>query len=171
MIMSYSENWPKQFQKEADLIRSCLGNQVISIEHIGSTSIPNLSAKPIIDIAILTNSIQDVIAFVPLLERIGYRYKPDMSSVERIFLRKGYPAEYHVSITESKYSYWTRQMLFRDYLRTHSEAVKEYAEIKARLAGEVPEEELKDLSRSKGYNSGKTPFVEKILGLAQKGGL
>ncbi len=91
-----------------------------------------------------------------------------MSSVERVFLRKGHPAEYHLSITESKYSYWTRQMLFRNYLRNHPEAVKEYAEIKKRLSREVPEEDLKDLSRSKGYNSGKTPFIEKILKLAQQ---
>lgn len=168
VIIDYSSEWPTQFQNEADLIQGALGNLVVSMEHIGSTSIPGLSAKPIIDIAVLTESIQDPSRFVPLLEKIGYRYKPDMSSVERIFLRKGHPAQYHLSITESRYSYWPRQMSFRNYLRNHTEAVREYAELKARLALEVPEEDRKDLSRSKGYNSGKTSFVEKILELARK---
>jgi GrpB-like predicted nucleotidyltransferase (UPF0157 family) len=126
MIKDYSAEWPKKFHKEAKIIQDALSGFVISIEHIGSTSIPGLSAKPIIDIAVLTESISDTSVFAGKLEKIGYRYKPDMSSVERIFLRKGHPAEYHLSITESKYLYWTRQMLFRDYLRNHSEAVKEY---------------------------------------------
>ena len=167
MIKDYSSDWPKKFQEEAALIHGSLGSSIVSLEHIGSTSVPGLSAKPVIDMAVLTNSIQDPSVFVASLEKIGYRYKPDMSSVERLFFRKGHPAKYHLSITEPRYLYWTRQMLFRDYLRNHPEAVSEYAQIKLRLADEVPPEDLKDLSHSKGYNSGKTEFVERILGLAQ----
>ncbi len=168
MIHPYSPEWPEKFRQEAALVKAALGSLVLAIEHIGSTSISGISAKPIIDIAVLTESIKDPAAFAALLEKIGYRYKPDMSSVERIFLRKGHPAEYHLSVTESKYPYWTRQMLFRDYLRSHPEAAQEYAEIKAGLAKEVPAEDLKDLSRSKLYNAGKGPFVEKVLRLARE---
>jgi len=166
MIKDYSAEWPGKFQKEAKFIQDRLGDLIISIEHIGSTSVVGLSSKPIIDIAVLTKSIQEPSIFTDLLEKIGYVYKPDMSSVERIFLRKGTPVEYHLSITELKYSYWTRQILFRDYLIKHPEALREYAEIKTELAKNVTEAELKDM-RSKRYDSGKGPFIQKILQLAQ----
>lgn len=168
MIKPYSFEWSEKYRKEAELIRQTLGDLIIEIQHIGSTAIPGLSAKPIIDIAILTKSIFNIDIFTEALEKIGYDYNPNMSSAERIFLRKGNPTEYHLSISESKYTYWTRQILFRDYLRNHPEAVKEYQGIKENAIKGLPEEDFKDLSRSKEYNTKKGPFVEKILQLAQK---
>lgn len=107
-LQSYATEWPEKYNKEAISIKQILGDLVIDIEHIGSTSIVGLSAKPIIDIAVLINSISDINIFTEKLRKIGYIYNPEMSSVERIFLRKGNPIEYHLSISESKYTYWTR---------------------------------------------------------------
>lgn len=166
-LYPYSSEWPEKYNKEVKLIQQILGNLIINIEHIGSTSITGLSAKPIIDIAVLTESISDINIFTELLEKIGYSYKPDMSSVERIFLRKGEPAEYHISISESKYTYWTHQLLFRDYLRKHPEYREEYQKIKEESIKNLSEEELKDISMSKEYSLQKGPFIQKVLQLAE----
>lgn len=168
MLQKYSSEWPKKFRKESNLIKEILGELVINIEHVGSTAIPRLSAKPIVDIAVLVESIYDTNIFTEKLEKIGYLYKPEMSSVERIFLRKGDPAEYHLSISESKYSYWTRQILFRDYLYNHPEYVKEYQSLKEETIKNLPEEDFVDLSRSKEYSAKKGPFIQKILLLAEE---
>jgi GrpB-like predicted nucleotidyltransferase (UPF0157 family) len=83
-IENYSPEWPKKYEIESEKIKSVFGDEVIDIQHIGSTSIPGAIAKPLIDIGILTNSIDDIDSFVKKLEPLGYSYKPDMSSVERI---------------------------------------------------------------------------------------
>lgn len=164
---TYNPKWSEKFKSEASKIREILGEQILDIQHIGSTSIPNLSAKPIIDIGVLVNSIDDIQFFVSKLSIFGYDYKPDMSSVERIFLRKGNPIEYHLSITCQKYTFWYRNITFRDYLRTHPELVKEYDNLKNQNLSETPEADFDDLSRSKTYNKGKGDFVQKILDLAK----
>lgn len=168
MLEEYSEKWVEKYNKEAEVIKEVLGVEVLDIQHIGSTSIPGLSAKPIIDIAVLVLSIENISYFADLLEKIGYKYKPEMSSVERIFSRKGDPVEYHLSISCSLYTYWERQILFRDYLKSHKEFIKEYEDLKKEAIKEVSGKHLKDLSLSKIYSEKKTPFVEKILKLARE---
>jgi len=167
-LYPYSNEWPEKFTRESELIKQTLGNLIIDIEHIGSTSIPDLASKPIIDIAVLTDSISNTNIFVDALEKIGYSYKPEMSSVERIFLRKGEPAEYHLSISEAKYTYWTRQLLFRDYLRKYKEYRVEYQKIKENSIKSLKEEDLIDISKSKEYSAQKGPFIQKVLQLAEQ---
>lgn len=163
----YSNEWSEKYNKEAILIKQTLGDLIIDIKHIGSTSVPGLSAKPIIDIAVLAKSIDNVNVFTRVLEKIGYSYNPEMSSVERIFLRKGESPEYHLSISESKYTYWTRQLLFRNYLRKYPEYREEYQKIKENCIRNLSTEDLKDLSRSKEYSAQKGPFIQKVLMLAE----
>lgn len=167
-LQSYSNERIEKYKREEALIKQSLGDLVIGIEHIGSTSIPDLSAKPIIDMMVLTESISDIKKITDLLQKIGYIYNPEMSSVERIFLRKGEPVEYHLSISESKYSYWTRQILFRDYLCKHRESREEYQKIKEDSLKGLLEDELKDISKSNKYSSDKGPFIQKILKLAEE---
>ena len=163
----YSNKWVGKYNKESKLIKQSIGDLIINIEHIGSTSVPGLSAKPIIDIAVLTKSISDVVIFTNALKKIGYNYEPEMSSIERIFLRKGDPVEYHLSISESKYTYWSRQLLFRNYLIKHPEYKKEYQKIKENCIKNLKTKDLKDISRSKEYSAEKGPFIQKILQLAE----
>lgn len=166
-IENYSSEWPKKYELEAEKIRAILGDDVKDIQHIGSTSIPGIIAKPLIDIGVLVDSIDNIDSFVKNLEPLGYSYKPEMSSVERIFLRKGDPVEYHLSIACPKYTFWNRQMNFRDYLRNHPELVEEYNQLKLKNIETTPNEDFSDLSRSKVYNQGKREFVEKILKLTE----
>lgn len=162
----YNNEWPKKFETEASKIKEILNNDILDIQHIGSTAIPNMSAKPIIDISVLVNSIDNIDYFVPKLSTLGYNYQPDMSSVERIFFRKGDPVEYHLSIACPKHTFWNRNITFRDYLRTHPEMAEEYENLKKQNLTNVIEDDLDDLSRSKIYNKGKGDFVQKILNLA-----
>jgi len=164
---TYNSEWPKKFEIEAQKIQDVLDGQILDIQHIGSTSIPNLSAKPIIDIGVLVSSIDDVQSFVSKLSILGYDYNPDMSSVERIFLRKGNPIEYHLSIACPRHLFWSRNIIFCDYLRTHPKLVEEYELLKTKNLSKTPESDFNDLSRSKIYNKGKGDFVQKVLYLAK----
>jgi GrpB-like predicted nucleotidyltransferase (UPF0157 family) len=91
-----------------------------------------------------------------------------MSSVERIFFRKGNPVEYHLSIACPRHTFWKRNITFRDYLKQHSKFVDEYNNLKLKNIETTPTEDLTDLSRSKAYNQGKDDFVAKIIALAKE---
>jgi GrpB-like predicted nucleotidyltransferase (UPF0157 family) len=166
-LQKYSEDWPEKFKIESEKIRSLLGETIRDIQHIGSTAIPGMMAKPIIDVGVLVDSIEDIPFFVEKLKLFEYMYKPDMSSVERIFLRKGNPIEYHLSIACPRHTFWERQVLFRDYLIKHPKFVEEYNRLKLKNIEVTPKEDFDDLSRSSIYNQGKNDFVAKILELAK----
>ncbi|NCC70380.1 GrpB family protein [bacterium] len=168
-LLKYQNSWVKEFQLEAKKIREILGDSVIDIQHIGSTSIPGMTAKPIVDIGVLVDSIDNIPFFVEKLSSIGYLYFPTMSSVERIFLRKGNPIKYHLSIACPKHSFWNRNIMFRDYLRNHPELTEEYIQLKLNNISITPEIDFGDLSKSQAYNNGKGEFVQKVLDLAKKG--
>lgn len=167
MIQPYSQEWPRKFAKERNLIETHLGNAIFDIQHIGSTSIPGLSAKPIIDIMVAVKSLGEAGALHLALAELGYEYKPDMSSTERQFFRKGDPVEFHLSVAQPDHTpFWHRQIFFREYLIEHPEYAREYEKIKQEAIAEVPESDLRDLSRSKGYSEKKGPFIQKVLTLA-----
>lgn len=167
-LQNYSENWVEKFRLESKKIKSILGETIRDIQHIGSTSIPGMVAKPIIDIGVLVDSIDDIAFFVEKMRPQGYAYKPDMSSVERIFLRKGDPVEYHLSIACPKHTFWERQILFRDCMKKRPEFVEEYNHLKLNNIETTPKEDFADLSRSKIYNKGKDDFIAKVLKSARE---
>lgn len=162
VLLPYSDAYPKMYKDEAGIIQQIIGAHIIDIQHIGSTSIPNTLSKPIIDIAVLINSFQEADALITPLESLGYRYEPTMSSPERHFFKKSHPTQYHLSIAyKNRGGYWKRQILFRDYLRTHDDARKEYGQFKLNLLRE-------DATIDKSYKSNKNEFVDRILNLARK---
>lgn len=154
--------WKEKFLTESETLRNIFGSEAMEIEHIGSTAIEGLSGKPIVDMAVLIKSYQDADKFIEPLESLGYRYDKEKSSGERHLFRKGNPTEFHLSIAYSdKGGFWERQILFRDYLRTHPEFREEYEKLKEDLL-------KKDSVDSETYTSGKTEFVQKILYLAKQ---
>jgi GrpB-like predicted nucleotidyltransferase (UPF0157 family) len=165
MLEKYSRNWANKFEEEAEKLKKIFNNDIKDIQHIGSTSIPEITAKPIIDITILVESIDihNIEKYSGLVEKLGYKYKPELSSNERIFYRKGQPVEYHLSISSPKYSFWNRQLDFRDFLISRPDLIKEYSKIKEESIKGLSQEELDDLSLSELYNSRKGPFIEKVL--------
>ena len=165
-IQEYQKEWDENFVIESKKIRDVLNDSIQDIQHIGSTSIPGMIAKPIIDIAVLVDSITTIPFFTKKLETLGYSYEPDMSSTERIFFRKGSPVRYHLSITSPLHTFWDRNIIFRDHLKKHPDLIEEYKKLKIENISITPEEDFKDLSLSKIYNEGKGDFVQKVLNLA-----
>lgn len=149
MIVPHSNEWGSKYRNESELIKEVFGSSLIDIQHIGSTSVPDLLSKPIIDIAVQIETHADADKFIQPLEEIEYVYKPDQSSSERHFFQKGDPTQFHLSISYlDQGGYWKRQIAFRDYLIAHSDARREYEQIKL-------------------FSVDKSEFVQRTLMLAE----
>lgn len=160
-VREYDPKWVEMFEQEAKRIRGLLGDKITGIEHIGSTSIPGLVSKPIIDIAIEIPSSEDVESLIEPLTILGYSSGRDGHdkdvSTERHLLRKGTPTQFHLSICYGdKGSFLERQILFRDYLREHNEDRDAYGALKKDLL-------KKDPTGKDEYIGSKTDFVMRIL--------
>jgi len=161
-IVDYDPGWPKEFEAEALRLWDVLPKELLlGIEHIGSTAIPGLSAKPIIDIAIAVPSLEEARAtIVEPLEALGYSYWRANPQRDRMFFVKGLPPSspkrtHHVHVTELSGEVWTRH-LFRDYLRTHTDEAQRYADLKYDLARRYR------LDRE-GYTAAKTEYITRIM--------
>ena len=131
----------------------------VAVEHVGSTAVPGLAAKPIIDILIGLSHLEDAAVVIPPLEGLGYEYLPEreLETPERRFLArpKTKPRTRHIHMVEVGSDFWERHLLFRDYLRTHPDAAREYASLKHALAARFRE-------NREAYTEGKTAFVRRI---------
>jgi GrpB-like predicted nucleotidyltransferase (UPF0157 family) len=160
----YDPRWADQFADERHAIRHCVDASVpLVIEHFGSTAVPGLPAKPIIDILIGAEH-QHWSAIVQALKRIGYVHWEDNPDADREFLVKGMPPfgprrTHHVHLCERGSPFWER-LLFRDYLRDHVEDCMAYAHLKRRLA--VAQRDDRDA-----YTRGKDAFVAAIMDRAR----
>lgn len=157
VIVLYKKEWALIYQVEAQKLKQVFGDFMIDLQHIGSTSIPDISARPIIDIAVLIESAKDADSFIKPLGSLEYEFDPEKSSSERHFFRKYQDQSFHLSIGYcDKGDFWERQLFFRDYLRDHEDTRKEYEDLKLRLLQQDP-------TASDRYISGKTEFVNKVL--------
>ena len=120
ILQPYSEEWPVLFQNTAINIRKSLGDTAVRIDHIGSTSIPNLAAKPVIDIQISVKSFEPIEDFLYPLQELGYIYRKDNPDKAKRYFREK-PGDRRTHIHVRKLGSWHQQfsLLFRDYLRTH----------------------------------------------------
>ncbi len=156
------------YQEERELILRAVGSRFIAIEHVGSTSVSGLSAKPVIDILAGVTELEDAEACIGALEGIGYEYVPEyeVEIPERRYFRKG-PSErrtHHLHVVEMAGGFWEETLLFRDYLREHSQTAKEYAALKRRLADTHAHDRA-------AYTEAKAPFIQAVLGQAMASGL
>lgn len=166
-IVSYNPAWSNDARIEIEKLRAILPlHCIVDIQHVGSTAVPGLSAKPIIDIQIAAKSLDEMKAIVvPLLQKIGYEYWADNPDPERMFFAKGMPPygekrTHHVHIVEPTSKHWEGKIVFRDYLISHPEAAKEYEQLKIKLA------EQHTVDREQ-YTNAKGEFVKKVLQLAK----
>jgi GrpB-like predicted nucleotidyltransferase (UPF0157 family) len=154
-IGDYDPRWPEMFEDERIIIQKAIGEIAIDIQHIGSTSVPGLAGKPIVDIIISVAAIDRARDLcVAALSAVGYEYVPEYEIVmpERLYFRKGDPRSHHIHMVVEGTEFWRRHILFRDYLRVHPEAAQEYADLKKRLA----KEHDTDMD---GYTDGKSDFI------------
>jgi GrpB-like predicted nucleotidyltransferase (UPF0157 family) len=133
LVVPYDATWPERFAAEAERLRDALRPLPIEIEHIGSTAVPGLAAKPTIDIAVGVQRLADVDdAAVAAMERHGYVHRGEAGVPGRHYFRKGsaYPREFHVSIVEWRGPLWKDYLLLRDYLRDRPDEAAAYVAAK-----------------------------------------
>ena len=162
-LVPYQIDWIDHFNQEADLLRSILGEKVLQIEHIGSTSIPHMAAKAIIDIMVAVPSLIQSSELFLGLESIGYLYSPLDTIPERLFFSKESSPEFrthHLNLTKPESRFWKNQLLFRDYLRENNQIASEYIQIKKRFAEYFARTNHLDYEW-------KSDFVAKILDMAK----
>ena len=165
-LVPYSETWPELAEKEIAAVCEIAPELNFKIDHIGSTAIPGLSAKPIIDLLIGVEQLSDAVRFVEPLEKLGYSYWRGNPKEDHFYFVKGLPLvggkgrTHHVHIYQKNHDEIKRCLRFRDYLRSHPESLKSYADLKSDLANKFVDDR-------EAYTSGKTDFVNSILKLAE----
>lgn len=158
-VVSYNPDWSNQFKTEAEKIKQALGDNCIDIHHIGSTSVPGLAAKPIIDIIVKCKDNKDS---VRSLETMNYEYRGEFNIPFRNYFCKKGKIRFNLHVYEQGNPELELNLNFRDYLRNNLEARDEYALLKANLLKEKSSFE-KNNSIFTGYNLGKDKFIRKIL--------
>ena len=155
-LSPHREEWHRLFADERRRILNAIGDRRLPVEHIGSTAICGIAAKPILDIMVGTPDYAPELPFVKNLEAIGYEYKGENGVPERHFFGKGEPRTVHLNIVGRGGNFWLSHLAFRDYLRNDREAAREYELVKLSLAERFSNDR-------ESYTNGKLAFVERIL--------
>ena len=155
-IVDYDPLWPEVFRREADRVRALLGCQALQIEHTGSTSVPGLAAKPIIDILLVVADSSDEPAYVPILEFAGYSLRIREPNWHEHRMFKGPAADINLHVFSSGCREINRILNFRDWLRSNVADRDFYERTKRGLA----EKEWADVQD---YADAKTAVIEEIL--------
>lgn len=130
-VVSYDAEWPKLFEDEAKLLQEALGGGELSIEHFGSTAVPGLSAKPIVDILIGSKQDSPVSGHLEKLASLGYEFLgEDGRRPGRYFFRKRGTASFNLSIVPLDSALWQENLMVRDYLRANPEESERYTAVK-----------------------------------------
>jgi GrpB-like predicted nucleotidyltransferase (UPF0157 family) len=164
-IVPYDPGWPALFEAEAARLRAGLKMLALRIDHHGSTAIPGLGAKPIIDIQISVATLRPLSAYGANLEVMGYSHVPHPDDSFCPFFHRpiDWPHTHHVHVVERGGHEERRTLAFRDYLRDHADVVGEYEALKRTVAAGILTADPVSQER---YASGKTAFIERIVALA-----
>jgi GrpB-like predicted nucleotidyltransferase (UPF0157 family) len=162
-IVPYSAEWPQLFELEAQRIRAACGDLLPIIEHIGSTAIPGMPAKPILDIMPGLRTLADGLRVIEPLQQLGYDYHGENGIPGRYYfgLRYEQRSIIHVHIFEIGAENWERHLLFRDTLRAYPEIAAEYATLKQDLAVRFREDR-------EGYTDAKSTFIHSVVQQARR---
>ncbi|CAM2907483.1 GrpB family protein [Paenibacillus sediminis] len=167
IIEKYNYNWPAIFNGLALILKDHLGSLIIDIEHVGSTSVPGLAAKPIIDLDIVIHSMTILPEIIDKLSELGYYHEGNLGvegreAFGRIDNKVPYnqensiKSEHHLYVCHKESEAYLRHLLFRDVLRRYPDLAKEYAELKKELATLYKD-------NRKAYTEGKTQFINRIM--------
>lgn len=165
-IVPYDSEWPRLFEREAENLRSKLpGSLIARIEHFGSTAVPGLAAKPVVDILVEVRSLEETKRLiVPLLEAAGYDYfwRTDTAPPYAWFIKRNCAGQrtHHLHMVEADSTLWER-LYFRDYLREFPDEAKRYEELKRSLAEQYPHDRV-------AYTQGKTEFIVALTEKARR---
>ena len=158
VVIPYDERWAQDFEAIASEIRDALGELALAIEHVGSTAVPGLSAKPIIDIDVVIRDYTTFNAVILALKEIGYHHEGDLGIAGREafgYEGKEHLRRHHLYVCPQDSPELKRHIAFRDYLRAHPDAAREYGRVKVEGAALYPH----DIER---YIEHKSRFIEGI---------
>jgi GrpB-like predicted nucleotidyltransferase (UPF0157 family) len=158
VIVEYRSEWPGTYVREARLLGGALGAVLVASHHVGSTSVPGLASKPIIDIMLVARCLDEMDACNDAMGAVGYAAKGEFGIAGRRFFSKGGDANrsHHVHAYEAEHPEVAAHLDFRDYLRVCPERALEYAELKAELA-------VRYRNDIEAYIAGKEPLILEIL--------
>ncbi len=163
-IVDYDPAWPSRFEQERRRLAGALGPEAVAIEHIGSTAVPGLVAKPVIDMLVGLRDYPLQPERIAAVERIGYAYRGELGIPGRQYFRMGSPDAYHVHAVLHGGELWRRHVAFRDWLRVHAGDAALYGELKRRLAAEHRDDRAR-------YTEAEEPrSLEDVLARAGAGG-
>lgn len=152
-VVEYDPRWPDKFEKERSVIVDALGDQVVQVHHIGSTAVPGLRAKPVIDILLEVKDVEALDAYAAEMVNLGYVPKGEFGIPGRRFYLKGlYDRTHHIHAFNAGVPDVWRHLTFRDYLIAHPSIAKEYEELKLKCADECDNDSDK-------YGYGKESFI------------
>lgn len=157
-IVPYQSAWTAAFEKEKEQLLGALGGTVSDIQHIGSTSVPGLAAKPIIDMLAAVDNLSVYKRLIEPLAALGYEFMPERVFTDRVFFPKG-PRDnrtHHLSLVVRDSDQWKKTVAFRDYLRNNTPARNKYQALKSELAAKYPNDRAS-------YTKAKEQLIEQLL--------
>jgi GrpB-like predicted nucleotidyltransferase (UPF0157 family) len=169
LLVPYDPQWPAEFDAERDRLEVAMGSLAVRIDHHGSTSVPGLAAKPIIDIQISVRSLVPLSAYATPLQDLGYTHRPhaDDAWSPYFFKPASKPHTHHVHVVEADGEPELRTLAFRDFLREHHDAARAYEQLKWDLVAAYDRGELNSIDD---YANAKTGFVETTIRAALAAG-
>jgi GrpB-like predicted nucleotidyltransferase (UPF0157 family) len=156
VIRPPSDTWAAKFRKEKAVLAAAMHARTTQIEHIGSTAVRGLSAKPIVDIAVKLPSVKAVPRLVGPLAAVGYTYAGEYGLPGRHFFIKGKPREFHLHLVDGSTDHWDRWLIFRNLLRRSPQLRKKYEDLKKDLARKYADQRPK-------YTAAKSAFVDALV--------
>jgi GrpB-like predicted nucleotidyltransferase (UPF0157 family) len=156
-MVDYDPAWPRLYEMEATRVRAALGEDDAAIEHMGSTAVPGLAAKPVIDVSVGLRRLDLSAGQIAAVEALGYEYLGDNGLPGRLFFRRSEAGRrtHHLHVVELDGEHWHRHRALRDYLRAHPDEVERYAAEKLRLAAAT--------SKHGDYWERKQPYADALF--------
>ena len=154
IVVAYDSEWPAQFAREAARLREGLDHTAQAIEHIGSTAVPNLAAKPVVDVMVGVNDLSTTDDLADQLAVLDYE---DCGGAEgrRYFRKRGEGQHFNLQLMEYGSQSWRANILFRDYLRSDDDAAQRYSDAKQAAAKAAP--------MLLAYSTLKMPIIDELL--------
>ena len=156
-VVPYNPEWPEKFSREKDLLSRIFKDAIVFYDHIGSTSIPDMNAKPVIDMLISAHNITEIDAFNHELEDLKYIARGEFGIPGRRFFVKDCAGErsYQIHVFQNGDPQLTKHINFREYMIAHPDAAHEYAQLKIELAQRFPDD-------VRAYSEAKDAFIKNI---------
>jgi GrpB-like predicted nucleotidyltransferase (UPF0157 family) len=168
-LVPYEPDWPSAFDAEAARLRRALGRLAVRVDHTGSTAVPGLAAKAVIDIQVSVAALQPLGAYGTPLLALGYVHVPHEDDAVCPFFHRPsvWPHTHHVHVVQAGGSEECRTLAFRDYLREHPDVSREYQTLKRDLAAHSI---ASDPESREEYARGKSDFIERVVASALAAG-